>query len=47
MAKNKPIGIRFEPEERTQLEAWAAEDDRPLASLIRKIVIDKLKERKA
>lgn len=47
MAKNSPIGVRLSPEERAELEAWASEDDRPLSALLRKIIADRLKARRA
>lgn len=40
--KTNPIGVRFEAVERKALEAAAAADTRPVAVMIRKIVVDYL-----
>lgn len=44
MTKERPIGIRFEPEERAALERAAAADDRTMAAMARKIITEWLKK---
>lgn len=40
MAKTSPVGVRLQPLERAILEAAAASDHRPLASMIHKILVE-------
>jgi hypothetical protein len=44
MSKKDPIGVRLDADERVALEKAAADDDRPLSSLCRKIVAEWLRE---
>lgn len=44
MTKTEPIGVRLEPEERAAIEAAAAADDRPVSSLMRKIIVEWLRK---
>jgi hypothetical protein len=44
MAKNTQLGVRLEPEEREALERAAQADARPQSALVRKIVVDWLRE---
>ena len=43
-AKNDPLGIRLEPEEREALERAARHDDRPLSAMGRKAIVSWLRE---
>jgi len=45
MAKTKHIGVRLPPIERDALEQAAGEDARPLASLVRKVLAEWLREK--
>lgn len=45
--KSDVLGIRLEPAERKALDAAAREDQRPVSSLVRKIVLDWLRLREA
>jgi hypothetical protein len=44
MAKTAPVGIRLDPDERAALERAAADDDRSVSSLARKIIYDWLRK---
>lgn len=44
MTKTEPIGVRLEPEERAAIEAAAAADDRPVSSLMRRIIVEWLRK---
>ena len=43
--KSVVLGIRLQPAEREALDAAAREDARPVSALVRKIVLDWLRER--
>ena len=43
MAKNAPLGIRFEPDEREALDKAAAADARTTSALARKVLVDWLR----
>lgn len=44
MAKNLPLGIRLEPDERAALEKAAASEDRSMSALGRKIIAEWLRK---
>jgi uncharacterized protein (DUF1778 family) len=47
MAKNDPIGVRLEPDQRAALEQAAARDSRTLSAMVRKIIADWLSSGRA
>lgn len=40
MKKDAPFGVRLDPQQRAALERAAAADDRPPASMARKIIVE-------